>query len=69
MWFYYQIIKYLLVSKHRRGFGVHSLFVFKLITDVIEEKLPYYKFSLIEKVRTLLLNTDKKINITYKNKS
>jgi len=56
-------LRYLIQSKHRRGFGIHSPFVFHLVTDVIEEKLPYYKYSLIEKVRSLLLKTSKTVKV------
>lgn len=41
--------------RYRRGFGVHSPFVFNLITKVIEEKCPYYSFYDIELVRKQLL--------------
>lgn len=44
-------IKYLFCSRHWRGYGVHSPFAFELVTRVIEEKLPYYKYSLVERVR------------------
>lgn len=30
--------------RHHRGHGIHSPFVFNLITKVIEEKTPYYKY-------------------------
>ena len=63
--FYYQLqyIRYLFRAKHRKGFGIHSPFVFKLVTDVIEEQTPYYKYSLIEKVRKLYLKTDKEVTV------
>lgn len=63
MWYIYQYICYFFRSKHKKGFDVHSPFVFKLITDVIEERTPYYKYSLIEKVRELLLKTDKTVYV------
>jgi len=31
--------------RYRKGFGVHSPFVFNLITKVIEERCQYYSFS------------------------
>jgi predicted O-methyltransferase YrrM len=37
--------------RYRRGFGVHSPFVFNLISKVIDERNPYYSFENIELVR------------------
>ena len=37
--------------RYRRGFGVHSPFVFNLITKVIEERCQYYSFHDIELIR------------------
>lgn len=47
--------------RYRKGFGVHSPFVFSLITKVIEEKCPYYCFQEIELLRKQLLFGEKKI--------
>ncbi|MDR1356708.1 MAG: SAM-dependent methyltransferase [Tannerellaceae bacterium] len=38
----------------RKGHGVHSPFVYSLITKVIEERCPYYSFSGIELLRKRL---------------
>lgn len=47
--------------RYRKGFGVHSPFVFNLITKVIEEKYPYYSFYDIELIRKELLFREEKI--------
>jgi len=42
--------------RYRKGYGVHSPFAFNFITNVIEEKLPYYIFENIENQREELLS-------------
>lgn len=37
--------------KHRKGFGVHSPFAFSLITQVIDEKFPFYAYDQIRELR------------------
>lgn len=44
--------------RYRRGYGVHSPFVFNLITKVIEERCSYYSFYDIELIRKQLLFRD-----------
>lgn len=44
--------------RYRRGYGVHSPFVFNLITKVIEERCSYYSFNDIELIRKQFLFRD-----------
>lgn len=37
--------------RHRCGYGVHSPFAFNLITHVIYERTPYYKYEELEKMQ------------------
>ena len=43
-----QRFKHAIRFRHKRGYGVHSPFVFDLITNVIKEKAEYYDFARIE---------------------
>ena len=43
-----QRFKHAIRFRHKRGYGVHSPFVFDLITSVIKEKAVYYDFERIE---------------------
>lgn len=52
--------------RYRKGFGVHSPFVFSLITKVIEEKCQYYRFFDIEVMRKKLLFNN--TNVIYHDK-
>ena len=35
--------------RHRKGYGVHSPFAFRFITDVIYESHPYYGYALLDR--------------------
>jgi predicted O-methyltransferase YrrM len=47
----------------RKGYGVHSPFVYHLITRVIGEHCPYYRFNDIEKLRAHLLLQEEEVII------
>ncbi|MDR1783349.1 MAG: hypothetical protein LBR13_03720 [Dysgonamonadaceae bacterium] len=51
---------------YRKGYGVHSPFIFNLITKVIEEKSPYYFYEDIENFRNDLVAKKNKISIFTK---
>jgi len=54
-------LKYILLSKHRKGHGIHSPFVFDLISRVLRNKIdPDIVFS-IEKVRKRLISDNRSI--------
>lgn len=46
----------------RKGFGVHSPFVFDLITNVIEETTTFYSYHDISRIRLQLLQTTQPIH-------
>lgn len=41
--------------RHRKGYGVHSPFAFRFITDVIYERSPYYAYSELDKALPLAM--------------
>ena len=57
-------LRYLLKARHRKGFGVHSPFVFHLLNYVIFEKLPFYAYVQIEQVRNILLKDKTIVELT-----
>ena len=64
MCYIWKYIQYLFKSKHRRGFGIHSPYVYYLMTMVIENKHPYYRFSQVETLRKILKKSSKKLLIS-----
>ena len=56
--------KYLLKAKHYKGHGIHSPFMFELVSDVLWEKHPFYAFEQIDGYRAELLRSDEVIEVT-----
>ena len=48
--------------RYRKGFGVHSPFVFNLITKVIGEKASYYSLDDIELIRKQMLYREERVD-------
>ena len=51
----------MLCSRHYRGDGVHSPFIFRLIKYVFREQNPYYIYNSVEKARSSLLSDSNEI--------
>jgi hypothetical protein len=54
-------LTHLLNAKNRRGFGIHSPFLFGLVQQVLRNKHPYYCFAKIEAIRNSLRHSNQKI--------
>ena len=56
--------RYLLISKHMKGYGIHSPFVFDLVRNIIYSKSKFYHFKTINSVRKEYLNVRDRIEIS-----
>ncbi len=54
---------YLLFSKHSKGFGIHSPFLFDLITKVFDDKTEKFAYRKIDLLRNELLKSSEKITV------
>ncbi|MFT3740279.1 MAG: class I SAM-dependent methyltransferase [Breznakibacter sp.] len=57
-------IAYLFTARHRKGYGIHSPFVFDLVRETVCQKQRYYFFDKIAGIRKSYLNDHKKLEIT-----
>ncbi len=56
-------LKYKITAKHKGGHGIHSPFVFELLTNVIEHEANYYAFEKINELRYKLSENKEEIQI------
>jgi predicted O-methyltransferase YrrM len=56
-------LKYILLSRHKRGHGIHSPFIFSLVTRVFRNKTDHSIVCTIEKIRENLISDRSSINI------
>lgn len=57
-------IKYKLFSRHKYGHGIHSPFVFDLITKVFNDKFSYEEYDEVEKTRNILRSAEREISVS-----
>lgn len=57
-------INYIFFSSHKRGHGIHSPFVFYLITKVFRNKIDQDLVLNIEKTRQMMISDRRRINVT-----
>ena len=56
-------IKYQLKAHYKKGYGLHSPFVFKLVRDIIYCQYPFYAFGRINQLRNKLAKSSHLINV------
>ena len=57
-------LSYLIHARHRKGFGIHSPFVFDLVANLMQESHPYYIFQNINAWRNSLLGSNNYVEVT-----
>lgn len=62
--FFYKFILHFISARNTGGYGIHSPFLFMFNRFVLQEKLPYYVFDSIEKLRSELKQNKTEISIT-----
>lgn len=56
-------LKYYLSSRHSRGHGIHSPFVYEFIRNILIDKKKYSEYTVIEQQRKLLLHNSNSIEV------
>jgi predicted O-methyltransferase YrrM len=56
-------IDYLIKSKHRKGRGIHSPFVFELVSKVLFDRHDYPEYQYLDQIRNELKNSKEEVEI------
>ncbi len=56
-------LEYLFKARHYKGHGIHSPFMFELVSDVLFDRHPYYAFDEIRRYREKLKNSHQVIEV------
>jgi predicted O-methyltransferase YrrM len=56
-------LKHQLVARNSKGFGIHSPYIFHLVTEIIHDFIPFYCYGSIEKERQNLLSNNTLIEV------
>jgi len=59
----FRYLKYLIFSRHRRGYGIHSPFAFNLVSEIFRNKTAPDIVCCIEKKRAKLLTDSRSITV------
>ncbi len=59
----FSLLTYLLISRHKRGHGIHSPYVYEFITEVLQSRAVPPELERIEKIRTSLRKSDEFIRV------
>lgn len=59
----FKYLNYILLSKHRKGFGIHSPFVFDLVSRTFRNKIDAEIVCSIEKVRKKMISDNRSIKV------
>jgi len=54
-------LKYYWCASNGRGHGIHSPFVYEFVTEVLNDKRPFYPYAAIEKIRIGMLRDQRRI--------
>lgn len=60
----FKYLKHWTFARNSKGFGIHSPYIFHLVTQIINDSVPFYCFADIEKERRSHLHNHQSITVT-----